>query len=62
MGRSKKLIKHNCHDFETRRSKNKTFCKHLAKFIMLLKEDDQEFTEKFLKNLANDIENWEFTS
>jgi hypothetical protein len=57
----KKSIRHNCHDFETRRSKNKKFCKHLIKFIMLLRDDEKEFTENFLKNLANDIENWKFT-
>jgi hypothetical protein len=58
----KKLIRHNCHDFETRRSKNKKFCKHIVKFIMLLREDEKEFTENFLKNLANDIQDWEFIS
>ncbi|MHA1913934.1 MAG: hypothetical protein ACW986_00665 [Promethearchaeota archaeon] len=58
----KKLIRHNCHDFETRRSKAKKFCKHLAKFVLLLREDDKEFTENFLKNLATNVEDWEFVS
>ena len=58
----KKLIRHNCHDFETRRSKTKKFCKHLAKFMLLLKEEEKDFTENFLKNLANNIEDWNFAS
>jgi hypothetical protein len=55
-----KLLKHNCHDFETRRSKNKQFCKHLARLFLLLKEKNEQSAEFFLKELAKNIEEWEF--
>ena len=56
-----KLLKHNCHDFETRRSKNKQFCKHLARLFLLLKEKNEHSAEFFLKELAENIEEWEFS-
>jgi len=56
-----KLLKHNCHDFETRRSKNKKFCKHLAKFFLVLRETNQDSAEFFLKDLAENINEWEFS-
>jgi hypothetical protein len=59
---NKKILKHNCHDFETRRSKNKQFCKHLVRFFLLLKEQKEDLVEFFLKDLAENIEKWEFTS
>lgn len=59
---NKKLLKHNCHDFETRRSKNKLFCKHLARFFLLLKEKNKDTAEFFLKDLAENIDTWEFSS
>jgi hypothetical protein len=55
-----KLLKHNCHDFETRRSKNKQFCKHLAKLFLLLRDTDKALTEFFLKDIAENIDVWEF--
>lgn len=55
-----KLLKHNCHDFKTRRSKNKQFCKHLARLFLLLKEKNEQSAEFFLKELAKNIEEWEF--
>lgn len=58
---NKKLLKHNCHDFETRRSKNKQFCKHLARFFLLLKEKKEDSAEFFLKDLAENIDKWEFS-
>lgn len=57
-----KFLKHNCHDFETRRSKNKQFCKHLAKFFLFLRARNDNSAEFFLKELAKDIEKWEFGS
>lgn len=57
----KKLLKHNCHDFETRRSKNKQFCKHLVRLFLLLKEKNEQSAEFFLKELAKDVEEWEFS-
>jgi len=57
---NKKLLKHNCHDFETRRSKNKQFCKHLTRFFLLLKEKNKGSAEFFLKDLAENIDKWEF--
>jgi hypothetical protein len=59
---NEKFLKHNCHDFEARRSQKKQFCKHLTKFILLLRENYQDSAELFLKSLYENIENWEFIS
>ncbi|MHA1985865.1 MAG: hypothetical protein ACW98D_04420 [Promethearchaeota archaeon] len=59
---NEKLLKHNCHDFEARRSQNKQFCKHLAKFILLLRENYQDSIELLLKSLYKNIDKWEFIS
>ncbi len=59
--KNEKLI-HNCHDFQTRRSENKKFCKHIAKLFLLLKEKDEESAINFLNEIAENINNWEFTS
>ncbi|MFX1529920.1 MAG: hypothetical protein ACFFBC_02280 [Promethearchaeota archaeon] len=59
---NEKILKHNCHDFETRRSKNKHFCKHLVRFFLLLREKNEDLVEFFLKDLAENIEKWEFSS
>ncbi|MHA2007151.1 MAG: hypothetical protein ACXABO_08520 [Promethearchaeota archaeon] len=58
---NKKILKHNCHDFETRRSKNKKFCKHLTKLFLLLKDKNKNHTEFFLKDLVENIDKWDFT-
>ncbi|MFW9864870.1 MAG: hypothetical protein ACFFEN_02125 [Candidatus Thorarchaeota archaeon] len=55
-----KLLKHNCHDFETRKSSNKQFCKHLAKLFLVLRETNNESAEFFLKDIAENIDDWEF--
>jgi hypothetical protein len=57
-----KLLKHNCHDFETRRSKNKQFCKHLTRLFLLLKEKNKDSAEFFLKDLADNVDKWEFSN
>ena len=57
-----KIIRHNCHDFKTRRAENKKFCKHIAKLFLLLKEKNSNNTEIFLNNIATDIDKWEFTT
>ncbi len=57
-----KHIKHDCHDFEARRSKNKQFCKHLTKFFLLLRESHKVSTEQFLMYISENIEKWDFFS
>jgi len=59
---NEKFLKHNCHDFKARKSQNKQFCKHLTKFILLLRENYEDSVELFLKTLYENIENWEFIS
>ena len=59
---NKKVLRHNCHDFITRRAENKKFCKHLLKLFLLLNAKNSTSTEFFLKNLAENIDNWEFKS
>ena len=59
--KNKKII-HDCHDFQTKRSVNKKFCKHLAKLFLLLKEKDEESATNFLSEIAENINKWEFIS
>ncbi|TFG29825.1 MAG: hypothetical protein EU532_02410 [Promethearchaeota archaeon] len=58
----KKQIIHNCHDFQTKRAENKKFCKHLAKLFLLLKEKNEESATSFLREIADNINSWEFSS
>ncbi len=55
-----KVLKHDCHDFKTKRVQNKKFCKHLAKLFLLLKERDEKGATTLLENIAKDINKWEF--
>ena len=57
-----KFIKHNCHDFQTNRVKNKKFCKHLAKLFLLLKKKNEKSALFFLESITNEINNWDFLS
>ncbi|MFX0031189.1 MAG: hypothetical protein ACFE8E_01140 [Candidatus Hodarchaeota archaeon] len=57
---NKKKLKHNCHDFQTRKSVEKKFCKHLVRLFLLLKEKDENLTASFLKRIADEIEEIEF--
>ena len=59
---NKKIIRHNCHDFEERRAQNKKFCKHITKLFLLLKEKIHHSAEFFLNQLAEEIDKWEFTN
>jgi len=52
---------HDCHDFITRRSKEKKFCKHLIKLFLNLKEIDEESALNFLQKITQNIDKWEFT-
>ena len=57
---SEKVIKHNCHDFRTKRAVNKKFCKHLAKLFLLLKIKNEDLASYFLESITRDINNWNF--
>jgi len=57
-----KTLLHNCHDFETRRAENKKFCKHLVKLFLLLKEKNEKSIVAFLNKIAENIDEWEFSS
>jgi len=57
---NEKVLKHDCHDFQTKRAPNKKFCKHLAKLFLLLKEKDEKEATLFLENIAKDINKWDF--
>lgn len=57
-----KILRHNCHDFETRRADNKKFCKHLTKLFLLLKDKNENIAEFFLSKLAENIDKWDFTT
>lgn len=55
-----KILNHNCHDFKTQRAENKKFCKHLARLFLLLKEKSDCI--KFLNDIAENINEWDFSS
>ncbi|MFX1256425.1 MAG: hypothetical protein ACFFAN_01055 [Promethearchaeota archaeon] len=57
-----KILKHNCHDFQTRRAANKKFCKHIARLFLLLKERNEESAAIFLNKIGVNINEWEFLS
>ncbi len=57
---NEKILKHDCHDFQTKRAQNKKFCKHLAKLFLLLKEKDEEGATLFLENITKDVNKWDF--
>lgn len=57
-----KILTHDCHDFKTNRAKNKKFCKHLTRFLLLLKEKNEKSAGNLLKRIAENINDWEFTA
>jgi len=57
---NERVLKHNCHDFQTKRAPNKKFCKHLAKLFLVLKEKDEKGATLFLENITKDINKWDF--
>lgn len=57
-----KILLHNCHDFKTNRAKNKSFCKHLVKLFLILKEKDEVLATEFLEAITGEINKWEFNS
>ncbi len=56
-----KTLKHDCHDFVNRRSKNKKFCKHLTRFFLILKDKNEALAIKILNTIAGSIPDWDFT-
>ncbi|MFX0076551.1 MAG: hypothetical protein ACFE96_14000 [Candidatus Hermodarchaeota archaeon] len=58
----KKILTHNCHDFQVRRSQEKKFCKHLAKLFLFLKEKDEKGAELILEDISKNINKWDFSS
>jgi hypothetical protein len=59
--KNKSLI-HNCHDFQERRAANKKFCKHLAKLFLILKDKEPVSALKFLREIAENINEYQFLS
>lgn len=57
---NEKVVKHNCHDFQTKRAQDKKFCKHLAKLFLMLKEKDEKETTLILEAITKDINKWRF--
>lgn len=57
-----KTIIHDCHDFQERRANDKKFCKHLAKLFLILKEKNETTSMKFLKEIAENINTYKFSS
>jgi hypothetical protein len=57
---NEKVLKHDCHDFQTKRAQNKKFCKHIAKLFLLVKEKDEKEATIFLETITKDINKWDF--
>lgn len=57
----KKKITHDCHDFVTRKRRQKMFCKHLLKLFLILKTKNELKATKILKSIIKDIKFWEFS-
>ncbi len=55
-----KFIRHDCHDFETRRATSKKFCKHLIKLFLLLKDKNEDIAVYFLNKILENIDDWDF--
>ncbi|MHA1610641.1 MAG: hypothetical protein ACTSVZ_04360 [Promethearchaeota archaeon] len=53
-------ITHNCAEFQNYRSKNKTFCMHLARVIMKLYTKHPDETSNLIKNIVRKKEEWAF--
>ncbi len=58
----RKILCHDCHDFQTRRAENKKFCKHLIKLFLILKDKNIKSATSILKKIAENIDEWEFLS
>ena len=57
-----KTLVHNCQDFQERRAADKKFCKHLAKLFLMLKDKDSVSALKFLREIAENINDYKFLS
>ena len=55
------VLKHNCEDFIRRRYKNKSFCKHITKLFIKIKEDEGiNKARKLLNSIYKNLLNWNF--
>ena len=59
---NEKIVKHDCHDFQTKRAQDKKFCKHLAKLFLLIKEKDEKEATIILEKMSKEINKWSFES
>ncbi|MHA1526532.1 MAG: hypothetical protein ACTSQD_05830, partial [Promethearchaeota archaeon] len=57
-----KTLVHSCHDFQERRAADKKFCKHLAKLFLILKDKDSVSALNFLREIAENINEYKFLS
>ncbi|MFW9880368.1 MAG: hypothetical protein ACFFG0_45425 [Candidatus Thorarchaeota archaeon] len=59
---NKKILFHNCLDFRKNRANDKKFCKHITKLFLMLREKDEDIAEFFLRDLAKNIDKWDFSA
>ena len=60
---NKKEIKHKCVDFERTRLMNKSFCKHITKVFIHIKElNGEEKATELLNSIFSNILDWKFTT
>ena len=55
------ILEHNCDDFLRRRYKNKSFCKHISKLFLYIKEQNgEEFAREKLYSIYKKLLYWNF--
>jgi len=58
-----RVLKHNCIDFNQRRYRSKTFCKHITMFFLDLKvKHGEKFAKEKLYNIYKNLIHWHFVS
>lgn len=58
--KSKTLV-HDCQDFISKRIKNKKLCKHVVKLFLMIKDENEPLSTKILKDIVENINNWDFS-
>ena len=55
------IIFHNCRDFEVKKYRNKSFCKHLTQLFIQLRNDKGEpYVRSILSSIYSNLFNWDF--
>lgn len=57
----RRILEHNCRNFEMTKIKNKGFCKHITKVFLKIKDEyNENYARKLLNYIYWDLNFWEF--